>query len=58
MVGEDVAAEMVFDDGFTANKKLYDALLSEHEIVRVDEDVLIARGYIRSGTGFVPPETV
>ena len=45
MVGNDVAGEMIFDDGFAANKKLYDALVgNEYRILQLAEDVVLSRG--------------
>ena len=53
MVGNDVAGELVFDDRFPANKKLYDSLLDNVSIVSVDSDTEVQQGYLWDGSAYV-----
>ena len=46
MVENDVAGEMVFDDSFDRNKKLYDALSDSVRVIEVNEDEIIDKYYI------------
>ena len=53
MVGNDVTGELVFDDVFPHNKKLYDALTSSVDIVIVDNEVDVRQGYFWNGQEYV-----
>lgn len=56
MAGSDVAGEIVFDEAFPQNKKAYAALLDKVEVVEVDVDTDVDRGYIWNGTTCRPSE--
>jgi hypothetical protein len=45
MVENDIAGEMVFDDSFERNKKLYDALVDSVRVIEVDENAIIGEYY-------------
>jgi hypothetical protein len=52
MVENDVAGEMVFDDVFERNKKLYDALVDSVRVIEVDENAIIEKDHIWDGQTF------
>lgn len=55
MVGNDVAGEMVFEDVFAPNKKLYSALIDGLDIVELEADADVAVGYFYDGESYTPP---
>lgn len=56
MVGSDVAGEIVFDEAFPQNKKAYAALLDKVEVVEVQTDTNVEKGYTWNGTTCLPSE--
>ena len=56
MVENDVAGEMVFEDSFSYNQKMYNALLNnEVKMLKIDPDFIVERGDIWNGTSFEKP---
>lgn len=56
MVENDVAGEMVFEDSFAYNEKMYNALLNnEVKMLNIDPDFVVERGDIWNGTSFDKP---
>lgn len=56
MVDNDVAGEMVFEDSFSYNEKMYNHLINgEVTMLKIDPEVLVERGDIWNGTTFEKP---
>jgi hypothetical protein len=59
MVEDDVAGEMVFEDSFSYNQKMYNALLNnEVNMLKIDPDFIVERGDIWNGTSFDKPSSI
>jgi hypothetical protein len=53
MVENDVAGEMVFEDSFSYNEKMYNHLINnEVTVMEVKQDVVVERGDVWNGTSF------
>jgi hypothetical protein len=56
MVEDDVAGEMVFEDSFSYNEKMYNYLINnEVTVMEIEPDVVVERGDIWNGTSFDKP---
>ena len=56
MVENDVAGEMVFEDSFSYNQKMYNHLINnEVTVMEIEPDVVVERGDIWNGTSFDKP---
>ena len=56
MVENDVAGEMIFEDSFSYNQKMYNHLINnEVTVIEVKQDIVVERGDIWNGTSFDKP---
>ena len=57
MVEDDVAGQMVFEDSFSYNEKMYNHLINDEiTVMEIEENVVVERGDIWDGKKFNKPE--